>query len=70
MNVSAPFIIRPIATTLLIVAVVLAGVGLRQGLPAGGEIRGELRAVAAIGAPGGEQSQNEATRNGNCSDAD
>jgi hypothetical protein len=52
------------------VAVVLAGVDLRQSVPAGGEIRGELRAVAAVGAPGGEQSQNEATCNGHCSDAD
>jgi hypothetical protein len=38
------------------VAVVLAGVGLRQGLAAGGEVGYELGAVAAIGAPGGEQS--------------
>jgi hypothetical protein len=35
------------------VAVVLAGVGLRQGQAAGGEVGGELRAVAAIGAPRG-----------------
>ena len=36
------------------VAVVLARVGLRQSLAAGGEVGGEFRAVAAIGAPRGE----------------
>jgi hypothetical protein len=36
------------------VAVVLARGGLREGLPGGGEIGGELCAVAAVGAPGCE----------------
>jgi hypothetical protein len=52
------------------VAVVLAGAGLRQSLPASGDVGGELCAIAAIGAPRGEQRQNEATCNGHCSDTD
>jgi hypothetical protein len=52
------------------VAVVLASGDLRESLAAGGEVSGELRAVAAVGAPRGEQSQNEPTRNGNRSDVD
>jgi len=52
------------------IAIVLAGVGLREQLLGGSEIRGELRAVAAVGAPRGDQSQNEATRNGDCGNAD
>jgi len=40
----------------LCVAFVLARVGLLQGLLGGGEVGGQLRAVAAVGAPGGEDS--------------
>jgi hypothetical protein len=47
------------------VAVVLACGGLRQGLVGGGEVSGELRALAAIGAPGGEDGDRQC-----CSDQD
>ena len=41
------------------IAVVLAGVGLGEGLASGGEFGGELRAIAALGIPGVGESDRE-----------
>jgi hypothetical protein len=51
------------------VAVVLACGGLREGLLGGGEISGEVRAVATIGAPRGEQGYGQDCRDQDFSDA-